>query len=923
MSVATVRRLPGFAFEARAPVYEDVLPRMDVAVFVGFAASGPVGVPVPLEDAAQFEAVFGVDATLAWDPLAGRARQAQLAPAVRAFFANGGRRCWVIRVASHAASARLAVPGTAVSTGGDRRDVEPLVLAARSPGSWADTVQLSASLTTDRLGVVRWPSGSNVFELAPASAAAVRAGDLVRVSWPHAGVELYAGIASVSVAAADPAEPSSRRRRPVQARLGETRWFDTGRQPAERHGTTVVAGAVVDARLIDVASPADAARRVGVTLAVSPADAPKPGDVVVVDFDRDQLLLAVERVEIDDRAFSPAVDDVHLSGKGLWTRSSPYTWAESSPPDLPAMTIERLGFDLWARMGSDEAQRIGDLGLAPGHPRHVALLPDDETVFGTTDWPDAATWRDAISPRFPASGANQPRTASGRPDRPLPLVVPFGVSTLPVAFLPAMVSNDPALERDGLVPFSASIFSDETLAGSLSSTLIADADYLRFFAPAPRPLGGLHAALPIEEATLIAIPDASQPGWTKDDAWHHDITRFDLKAPCDDDGRFEPCDRLACPPALTAAYAAALPGIVLTWSAPEHKGPFVVERARNADWADAAIVFEGSAPTTALAQPAAGDYFYRVRGVGDRPTEWSNGIASRVPAGGGWRVRSPREYEDSALVAVHRLLLRVCAARRDIMAVLSLPQHYREDAAGAYVRLLGAPSAPPIAVGGRDVVPIGYGELDALDFGALYHGWAFTRDASGVLRTVAPDGPVCGVIARRAYERGAWIAPANEPLRGVVALERPVGAAHVPDLQQLQINAVRQFPHGFAVMSADTLAQDDDLRPIGVRRLLILLRRVATRLGATYVFEPNDDAFRRMVQRGFEAMLGDLFQRGAFAGRTAGDAFQVVADGAINTAASIDQGRFIVELRVAPSRPLTFLTLRLVQTGDRVAVSGA
>ena len=41
------------------------------------------------------------------------------------------------------------------------------------------------------------------------------------------------------------------------------------------------------------------------------------------------------------------------------------------------------------------------------------------------------------------------------------------------------------------------------------------------------------------------------------------------------------------------------------------------------------------------------------------------------------------------------------------------------------------------------------------------------------------------------------------------------------------------------VLSADTLSDDPDLRPINVRRLLILLRRLALRLGATYVFEPQ------------------------------------------------------------------------------------
>ena len=116
---------------------------------------------------------------------------------------------------------------------------------------------------------------------------------------------------------------------------------------------------------------------------------------------------------------------------------------------------------------------------------------------------------------------------------------------------------------------------------------------------------------------------------------------------------------------------------------------------------------------------------------------------------------------------------------------------------------------------------------------------------------------------------------------------------------------------------------EDDLRPINVRRLLILLNRLATRLGSTYVFEPNDDAFRRMVQRGFEAMLGDLFERGAFAGSTTDTAFQVVTGESLNTRQSVEQGRFIVELRVAPSRPLTFVSIRLVHTGERITVTGA
>jgi phage tail sheath protein FI len=125
------------------------------------------------------------------------------------------------------------------------------------------------------------------------------------------------------------------------------------------------------------------------------------------------------------------------------------------------------------------------------------------------------------------------------------------------------------------------------------------------------------------------------------------------------------------------------------------------------------------------------------------------------------------------------------------------------------------------------------------------------------------------------------------------------------------------------VLSADTLSTDPDLdlRPINVRRLLMLLRRLALRLGSRYVFEPHDESFRRLVQRGFEAMLEDLFGRGAFAGATAATSFQVVTSSALNTPQSVDQGRLIVELRVRPSLPMTFLTIRLVQTDNGAFVT--
>jgi phage tail sheath protein FI len=140
-------------------------------------------------------------------------------------------------------------------------------------------------------------------------------------------------------------------------------------------------------------------------------------------------------------------------------------------------------------------------------------------------------------------------------------------------------------------------------------------------------------------------------------------------------------------------------------------------------------------------------------------------------------------------------------------------------------------------------------------------------------------------------------------------------------LQDSLINLVRQEPGGFLCLCELTLSDDPDYSPINVRRLISFLRKTALRAGADYVFEPNGDEFRRAVQRGFETLLDSLLLLGAFAGRTSREAFQVVTDSSLNTRQAMERGEFIVELRVAPSLPMRFLTIRLLQTADRTFVT--
>jgi len=149
-----LRRLPGIRVDAAPPPLAQALPRMDVAVLVGFASTGPLHLPVAVESVAQFTAVFGPDAPLAWDDVQGERVYAYLGPAVRAFFSNGGQRCWVIRVARVDGDASPTVPvakanGFAIagvlSLDADGA-VRPAMARARCEGSWSDALRVATAL---------------------------------------------------------------------------------------------------------------------------------------------------------------------------------------------------------------------------------------------------------------------------------------------------------------------------------------------------------------------------------------------------------------------------------------------------------------------------------------------------------------------------------------------------------------------------------------------------------------------------------------------------------------------------------------------------------------------------------------------------------------------------------------------------------
>jgi len=966
---------------------------MDIPAFVGFAASGPLHTPVAIDDAEQFARVFGEDAPLAWDAQGCRQVNAQLGPAVRSFFRNGGRRCWVIRVASDDAAYNFfPVPGLAMAEldpNGVVTRVSPAFARARSEGSWSDSMRSSSALLAQPFEVMSvfradgtvegFPKGSLAVELR-ASAGDVVKGDLLRLSFNDSGgrTDLVAMLV-VEEAAVGPIGDSGR------LVVGGARevWLRPARQD-QKLGTTAASASIharagsnqeqehafpvlaADEFAAEINWPDAAREDLEVFLRASIANAPAAGSVVWLrDSGGITLLTVSDSGPGDSPMFGRAL---RLLGEGLRVLPSP----GPIPAGLPL--AEKLNFELWVRRGEEEATRLGELGFDAPHPRFWGDLPTDkqlyrQQVYGQPagameeglaalafDKQRAELAQDEGAQRFPLAGAG-PRTA---------VYFPVGMTGLAVNYLARVQTKKSPLKRDGLAKFEAGLFLDGELVEPGANAFSEQADFLRYTSPRPRALRGAHAAFGVEEATIIAIPDAIHRGWERALALPRPqpepskpIARPERLhyLPCRDKGdqaapQTEAAERghfLGCdtdppdPPCLSSSDPDSSGSFTLEWSlcstlsSPPADATFILEQATAADFSDAAVIYAGGDNGYTVYGRGPGEYFYRVRVESEcRTSDWSNGEGVRVTESAGFVQKDAEQYSPRDLLAVHRALLRMCAARGDMLAVLSMPEHYREDDAESYVKTLKSSNAAAIEVDSRFKVefegrvetrqihalsmPLSAGEAGGFSYAAVYHPWLIGGEERDRFSASPPDGAACGVIAARAANRGAWIAPANEAMRGPVALTPPINTERRLDLQEAQINVIRQDARGFMSMSADTLADDDDLRPINVRRLLSLLRRLALRLGAGYVFEPNDASFRRSVQRGFEAMLGQMFVRGAFAGETPQTSFQVVTGESLNTPQSVEQGRFIVELRVAPSLPMTFMTIRLVQTGDRTLV---
>jgi hypothetical protein len=937
---ATDIRLPGVYFLPTPAAADRGLPPLDVAAFVGFAERGPLHTPVMVEDIATYRAIFGGDLPLALGPN-GRIAYANLPTAVSAFFANGGRRCYVVRVAGNEASrSQFRLPNL-VSISPDGQPYLTTVMAS-SVGGWSAQLRLATRLDATPLPPNAFTiSGDRSLGWFTGSAPrAIRPGDLLHLALAD-GDWLFP-VAAVSGDGNDDG-------RSVLLDADSLWRLHTPPQPpafliSDSPPTAVAVDRLTTTGSESLAPTAALSLEAGhfwLYLDDFDTSSIMSGDMLHLkpldESETDGLLFPVQEVQPPTGTGSPPSATGRLGSSQLLLLDPDQSLPLDSPPTA-WRRIDRLRFDLHLWQGQAKQPPLLEMAFNSGHPSSHARFWGETvlTESGTSAGGSEMTAGRAASIYHQLQQEQRSRHQETAVERQMVLaglLAPLAAERAAHTHLPLQMAAILSLEarmgpvavgQDDLESFDPAIFVDNDLVPdperpSLSGAALLSQAFHKYYVQ-DRRLRGMHSLLFVDEIALLAVPDAAQQPWPA--ASSEPLTATPKPAePAEQPPTFIDCQQ---PPLITAVIPneADIDGQI----------PVTITGAYFDDTADTAVTF-GQQPATDVQvinsrlltctlPPAPARGLVDVS-VSNRHATTSLPAAftyqqTTVPLLPPLQPLAENDQDDphlATLLPIQQALITLAQARRDAVAILSLPRHFDKRLCIEWLerlrRQLGLPSQPlPLWESGSATADLSYT--------AVYHPWLLIEDQgkNGRLRPAPPDGFICGAIARRERQRQVWVAPANIPLQGVVGLDLSLNADDWADLFDFHFNLIRAEARDFRPMSAHTLSDDRHLRQLSVRRLMILLRKLAQEQGMDFVFENNDARLREGLQLALEIKLQSLFALGAFAGRSPQQAFRVVTGSSINSRQSIEQGQFIAQIQVAPSQPMEFMTVLLLRQNE-------
>ncbi len=269
------------------------------------------------------------------------------------------------------------------------------------------------------------------------------------------------------------------------------------------------------------------------------------------------------------------------------------------------------------------------------------------------------------------------------------------------------------------------------------------------------------------------------------------------------------------------------------------------------------------------------------------------------------RIEAAPAFSPDDVRAMQDGLIEHCEARGDRMAVIDPPL---------------APGPDRFAIDGVRR----WRQYFDTSYAAAYFPWATVVDAIAAPPATTRDVPACGHALGQfslADAEPGHPSPANRSLGWTAALPRVLGEEEHAVLNEAGINAIIVKPgRGIRIMGARTLSSDLDWTFLAVRRLVIRLKRLLSRALDWTVFEPNEQRLLDAVMATVEGFLEDEFIAQRLRGNTPAEAFYVMPR---TTQDDFDNGRFVLEIGIAPSLPAEFIILKLSRSADRLEIAEA
>jgi phage tail sheath protein FI len=203
-------------------------------------------------------------------------------------------------------------------------------------------------------------------------------------------------------------------------------------------------------------------------------------------------------------------------------------------------------------------------------------------------------------------------------------------------------------------------------------------------------------------------------------------------------------------------------------------------------------------------------------------------------------------------------------------------------------------------------------------YGALYWPWLRVLDPlTARPMSMPPSGAVIGSYSATDVRRGVHKAPAGIDdgfLNTAIGIEKVVTMGEHDLLNPQGVNVIRSLANiGIAIWGARTTSSDPEWKYINVRRLFLFLEESIYKGTQWVVFEPNDQVLWKRIVTNISAFLRVQWLEGKLVGDKPEKAFFVKCDEETNPPESVDLGRVITVIGVAPSKPAEFVIFRIMQ----------